>query len=74
MAIEIPLRLKYRRGGRGKYKSPSGGNNRAARQHRELAPAERALHAAQPVRVMVLQANGKIRMMTVTRPDGQPAR
>lgn len=72
MPVEIKLKLKYRTGGRGKYKSPSGGNNRAARQHRELTPVERALHAAQPVRVMMLQPNGKVRMVTVTRPDGRP--
>lgn len=67
MAVEIPLKLKYRRGGKSRQKSPAGGNNAKARPHRQLTPAEVALHAAQPVRVMVLQVNGKVRMVTVER-------
>jgi hypothetical protein len=67
MAVEIPLKRKYRVGGKGRYKSNAGGNNQAAKQHRELTPAEKALHLAQPVKVMRLLPNGKVRMMRVER-------
>jgi hypothetical protein len=62
----IRLKLKYRIGGRGRYSSGHGGNNRPARQHRQLTPAEIALHAAQPRKVMWLQPNGRIRMIIVS--------
>jgi hypothetical protein len=67
MPVEIKLKKKYRVGGRGRQKSPAGGNNRQARPHRQLTPVEVALHAAQPFKAMHLQANGKIRMITVQR-------
>jgi hypothetical protein len=66
-AVEIPLKRKYRAGGKGKYKSPSNGHAAPARAHRQLTDREKALHLAQPVRVMHLQANGKVRMVTVQR-------
>ncbi len=64
MTEAIPLKLKYRTGHKSRYKSPSGGNNQAAKQKRALTDREKALHLAQPHRVMVLGANGKIRMVT----------
>lgn len=67
MPVEMKLKLKYRVGGRGRQKSPAGGNSRPARQHLPLTERDKALHAAQPVRVMHLQPNGKIRMITVQR-------
>ncbi len=66
MSIEIPLKAKYLRGGKTRHKSKTN-NNQTARQHRQLTPVEVELHAAQPVRVMHLQKNGKIRMITVQR-------
>lgn len=67
MAEEIRLKRKYLVGGKSRQKSAAGGNNRAARQHLPLTERDKALHAAQPVRVMHLQPNGKIRMITVKR-------
>lgn len=63
----IPLKSKYLTAHRGKQKSPAGGNNRAARPHRQLTAREIELHAAQPEKVMHMQANGKVRMITVQR-------
>jgi hypothetical protein len=70
MTVEIRLKKKYRVGGWGRQNSPAGGNNRAARQHAPLTERDKALHAAQPVKVMHLQANGKCRMVTVQRLPG----
>jgi hypothetical protein len=67
MTVELRLKRKYLTGGKGRYKSSAGGNNQAARQHRELTPAEKARHLAQPVKVMRLLPNGKVRMVTVER-------
>jgi hypothetical protein len=64
MAIEIPLKRKYLQGGTSRHKSKTG-NNQTAKLHRQLTATEIALHAAQPCRVMLLQANGKVRMITV---------
>jgi hypothetical protein len=66
-SVEIKLKLKYRVGGRGRQKSPAGGNSRPARQHAPLTERDKALHAAQPLKAMHLQANGKIRMVNVQR-------
>ena len=66
MATEIRLKLKYRTYFRGRQKSPAGGNSQKARAHRQLTAREIELHAAQPVKVMHVQANGKVRMITVT--------
>ena len=67
LATEIPLKKKYRSGGKGKYKSPTNGHAAPARVHRQLTEREKALHLAQPVRVMWLMSNGKVRMVTVQR-------
>jgi hypothetical protein len=63
MTVEIPLKRKYKTAHRGRYSNGGGGNNRPARQHAPLTDRERALHAAQPKKVMHLQANGKVRML-----------
>jgi hypothetical protein len=65
MAVEIPLKRKYRIGGKSRYSAGKGGNSQQAKPHRELTTADRALHAVQPLRVMWLQPNGKIRMITI---------
>ncbi len=65
--VELRLKKKYLVGGTRGYGRNHGGNNKKATPHRELTPAEIALHAAQPKRVMYLMPNGKIKMITVRR-------
>lgn len=63
--MEIPLRLKYRRVTNGRFKSSQGGNNKAARQHRQLTPAEIERHLRQPKKIMVISPTGKAKMVTI---------
>jgi hypothetical protein len=63
--MEIPLKKKYRTAQKGRYKSGYGGNNKAAKQKHKLTEREIALHLAQPKKMMVLNAKGKCRMVTV---------
>lgn len=63
----IPLKLKYRVGGKSRYSSGHGGNNNPAKQHRQLTERDKALHLAQPNKVMVIRGNGPARMITVPK-------
>jgi hypothetical protein len=65
MATELRLKLKYKVGGKSRYHGSYGGNSRPAKLHRQLTDREKALHAAQPKKIMLLQANGKRKMVTV---------
>lgn len=57
----IPLKFKYRRPKpSGRYKSSPGGNNKAAKQHRTLTPAEIERHARQPLVTVHITASGKV--------------
>lgn len=63
--MEIRLKKKYRVVSKGKYRSGYGGNNNPAKQKHKLSEREIALHLAQPVKIMVMSAKGKTRMMIV---------
>lgn len=64
MPVEIPLKAKYRvRPIARRNKSDYGGHGGKKRNHRPLTKEEKALHAAQPYKIMVMR-NGKCRMET----------
>lgn len=62
MATNIPLKRKYLTAEKGRYRAGYSGNNNKAKLHRALTDREKALHAAQPAKVMILLPNGKVRM------------
>jgi hypothetical protein len=66
--IEIPLKRKYTAAKRkGKYRADYTGHAGRKMSRRKLTARELALHEAQPVKVMVLLANGKRRMQTTRK-------
>ncbi len=70
MLIEIPLKLKYRtRKPWGRFRADYGGNNNKAKPHRPLSEREKALHAMQPRKVLVLLASGK-KVMRILAKEG----
>jgi hypothetical protein len=68
MTVEIPLKRKYTEPKRtGKYHSSFLGHSAKKKLRRLLTAREKALHEAQPVKVMYLLANGKRRMRIATK-------
>lgn len=63
----IRLKRKYLVGGKSRYHAGYGGNNNPAKHGHPLTDKERALHARQPNKVMVIRGNGPARMITVPK-------
>lgn len=65
--VEIKLKRKYLVGGKSRYHARYSGNNNPARHGHPLTEKEKALHARQPNKVMVIRANGPARMIIVPK-------
>lgn len=66
MTLEIALKWKYRRPQtNGTQKAPASGHANAKKNKRAPTDREKALHAKQPNKVMVLTASGKRKMIIV---------